>query len=167
MELDGHARDDTETSQRRPAARRSSREDCCRSPPSPRERLVTHCKSHLERSAGTPLKRVCVYASASVAANSRVGVATARYLAMLVAIDQITRARTPGKNPNPNRLSSPRPSMTARNGIRNATAPISATMPVHRANAPVRSVSARQLRGALRTPSPRPGMARPRHSPLP
>jgi hypothetical protein len=38
---------------------------------------------------GTPLKRVCVYASVSVAANSRAGVATARYLAMLVAIDQI------------------------------------------------------------------------------
>ena len=33
MELDGHARDDTETSRRRPAARRSSREDCCRSHP--------------------------------------------------------------------------------------------------------------------------------------
>ena len=39
--------------------------------------------------------------------------ATARYLAMLVLIDQITRASTPGKKPKPNKLSSPRPERTA------------------------------------------------------
>ena len=34
---------------------------------------------------------------------------------MLVAIDQITSARTPGKKPKPKRLSSPEPERTAAN----------------------------------------------------
>jgi hypothetical protein len=37
------------------------------------------------------------YESASVAGNSRAMVLTARYLAMLVAIDQIASVRTPTK----------------------------------------------------------------------
>jgi hypothetical protein len=50
--------------------------------------------------------RRSVYVSTSVATTSRARVATARYRAMLVAIDQMTSARTPGK-PKPNTLSSP------------------------------------------------------------
>jgi transposase IS116/IS110/IS902 family protein len=38
---------------------------------------------------------------------------------MLVAIDQITSARTPGKKPKPNTLSSPVPAISVRNVIRN------------------------------------------------
>ena len=60
---------------------------------------------------------------------------------MLVAIDQITSARTPGKKPKPNRLSSPSPAITARNVIRKETAPMSATTPIQRAKTPLRSVS--------------------------
>jgi hypothetical protein len=58
------------------------------------------------------------YKSASVAAKSPAVVASARYRAMLVAIDQITSARMPGKKPKPNTLSSPVPAISVRNVIR-------------------------------------------------
>ena len=67
--------------------------------------------------------------------------ATARYLAMLVLIDQITRANTPGKKPKPNKLSSPKPERTAAKVTRNDTAPMSATTPVQRAKTPLRRVT--------------------------
>src|SRR6478672_2390240 len=67
--------------------------------------------------------------------------AAARKRATLVAIDQITSARTPGKKPKPNRLSSPKPERTAAKATRNEAAPMSATMPVQRAKTPVRIVT--------------------------
>ena len=60
---------------------------------------------------------------------------------MLVAIDQITSARTPGKKPKPKMLSSPKPARSVANATRNDTAPVSATTRVHRAKTPLLSVS--------------------------
>ena len=79
--------------------------------------------------------------SRALARNYRAVVGTARYVAMLVAIDQITSVSTPGKKPKPDRLSSPKPDRTAANATRNETAPMSATTPVQRAKTPLRSVT--------------------------
>jgi hypothetical protein len=59
---------------------------------------------------------------------------------MLVALDQIARARLPGRKPYPNTLSSLVPWMSARKVVRKASAPSSARMPVQRAKTPLRSV---------------------------
>src|SRR5690242_2621477 len=67
--------------------------------------------------------------------------ASVRYVATLVAIDQVTRATTPGKNPYPNMLPSAGPSRVVRNVIENDTAPMRATTPVQRASTPLRIVA--------------------------
>jgi hypothetical protein len=77
----------------------ASREGCCRSHPAraPRHPPATCTFERVSHWRARRSSAFCVYVSASVAANSPAVVATARYLAMLVAIDQIASARSQEK----------------------------------------------------------------------